>query len=429
MCDYISGDLIICFPKVDVAARRLMEDIRRGSIEHVSHEESLEQKLAKLGLSQDEDIEFEFHRVTVPPGEEQWKITYLQFFYKHKFIEVLGQGQALPDFLDGIRRSDYQFTVVPNSVLSLAAKPLSKAAVKAANFTFSQFHAQYKTTVNVPATPPPELDQVRITIADSGIADDVSFPIVEKRNFVDPNQPEKVTDEIGHGTVIALILHELAPAAQLTVYKVADANGRVSEWDTLASLSVCASANIVNLSLQFGLEDRVCRICGRESRSSRSAVFENIIRQFAKREHKSILVVAAGNYGLGELAFPARFSEVLAIGAINSKGALSNESNYGDQYITPGMPDNHFVCPGGDHRAVPPETVGSFGPNDSLRWHGTSFAAAYATGVLANLMAQQDEEDNKYAAILDKLRAEADSETLVAYDSKKYGHGIMRISK
>src|SRR5205814_1835175 len=119
--------------------------------------------------------------------------------------------------------------------------------------------------LNIPAPPPPKLDQVHIAIVDSGIADDVGLTIAEKRNLVDPNQPEKVTDEIGHGTVIALILRDLAPAAQFIIYKVADANGRVSEWDTLASLSVCAKANIVNLSLQFGLEDRVCRVCGRES--------------------------------------------------------------------------------------------------------------------------------------------------------------------
>jgi subtilisin family serine protease len=425
MCDYISGDLLICFPKVDLAAQLLMEDIRGGLIEHVSRAESLEEKLAPLGLKPDEDIEFEFHRVKVPPGEEQWKITFLQFFYKRKLLEVLVSRQTTRRFLKGLGRSDYHFTVVPNSVLDLAASPLGKG-VLATNFTFSNFHTQYKATLNIPATPPNRLDQVRIAIADSGIADDVNFAITDKKNFVDPNQPQKVSDENGHGTVIALIVHELAPNAQLTIYKVADANGRVSEWDALAALAVCAKFQVVNLSLQFGLKDRVCSVCGRESQSSRSAVFENIIGQVAKREHKSILVGAAGNNSLGELAFPARFSAMLAVGAVNSRGELSAESNYGDQYITSGLPDNHFVCPGGDDKAAPPETVGSFGLKDNLHWHGTSFAAAYATGVVANLIAQQD-EDTDYAAILDSLRNSADSQSLVPRDPKKYGHGIMRV--
>jgi hypothetical protein len=427
MCDYTSGELLICFPKVDVAARRLMEDIRKGLIEHVSYEESLEEKLARIGLSPDENIEFDFHRVRVPPGEEQWKITYLQFFYKHQLIKVLASGQAAEDFLNGLRRSDYQFTVAPNSVLELAANPLGKG-VRAANFTFSNFHTQYKAALNIPAAPPNGLDQVNIAIIDSGIADDVSFAVADGRNFVDPHQPAKVSDENGHGTVVALLVHDLAPDARLTVFKVADANGRVSEWDTLAALAVCARFQVVNLSLQFGLRDRVCKVCGRESQSSRSAVFENLVGQVARREHKSILVGAAGNNSVGELAFPARFSALLAIGAVNSKGELSSESNYGDQYVDPGSPDNHFVCPGGDHKAVPPETVGSFGLKDNLRWHGTSFAAAYATGVVANLLARQDEEDSDSAAILDSLRNKADSQSLVAYDPKKYGHGIMRVS-
>lgn len=425
MCDYTSGELLICFPKVDVAAQRLMEDIRKGRIGHVSYEESLEEKLARIGLSPDEDIEFDFHRVKVPPGEEQWKITYLQFFYKHRLIEVLASGRGTKEFLNGLRRSDYQFTVAPNSVLDLAASPLGKG-VQAANFTFSNFHAQYKAALNIPATPPNELDQVNIAIVDSGIADDVSF-IADRRNFVDPNQPAKVSDEIGHGTVVTLIVHDLAPDAKLTVYKVADANGRVSEWDTLAALAVCSSFQVVNLSLQFGLRDRVCRVCGRESQSSRSAVFENIVGQVAKREHKSILVGAAGNNSLSELAFPARFSAMLAVGAVNSKGELSAESNYGSQYIAPGLPDNHFVCPGGDHKVTPPETIGSFGLKDNLRWHGTSFAAAYATGVVANLIAQQDEDSASHPDVLDSLRNAADHQSLVAYDPKKYGHGIIRV--
>ena len=45
-----------------------------------------------------------------------------------------------------------------------------------------------------------------------------------------------MTDENGHGTVIAQILHDIAPEANLIVYKVADADGRVSEWDTIAAL-------------------------------------------------------------------------------------------------------------------------------------------------------------------------------------------------
>jgi hypothetical protein len=429
MCDYISGELILCFPKIDPAAQQLVEDIRHDLIEHVSYIESLEQKLARLGLRPDDDLGFEFHRVRVPVGEELWKVTYLQFFYKIKFLDILAKGKPTHEFLDSIGHSDHQFTVAPNSILSLAAKPLGKETVRAANFTFSKFHTQYKAVVGIPPAPSPDLGQIAIALVDSGIADDVDFAIADKRNFVDPDYPKEVTDEHGHGTVIALILQDLAPGAQLIVYKVADAKGRVSEWDTLAALAVCAKADIVNLSLQFGLEGRVCKVCGRESHSSRSAVFENIAGQFANRHRQSILVGAAGNDGLSELAFPARFATLLAIGAVNSKGKLSAESNHGIQYNEAGTPDNRFVCPGGDDTIDPVETVGSFGYKDDLYWHGTSFAAAYASGIVANLLARHEKEGAQYSTILKELRESTDSKSLVEYDQKKHGHGLMKLPK
>lgn len=428
MCsDYISGQLVLCFPKKDLAAQELIEDIQEGVIEHVSYDESLQQVLNRLELHADETLPFEFHRVHVPEGEEHWKITYLHFFYKHKLLDVLTRGKVNPEFIECLNRSDLQFTVAPNYVLSLAA---GHFPVSAADFKFSQFHEEYKSRLQLPLAPPADLNQVEITIIDSGIADDVDFDIPphRRRNFVEPQNPMKVTDVIGHATVVASIINDLAPKARLTIYKVADSEGRISEWDAAAALAASAKAQIVNLSVQFGLRDRVCKVCGRESQSSRSAVFENIVGHAVTPSPKSILIGAAGNQGLGELAFPARFGAVLAIGAINSHGELSAESNYGHQYNNPGTPDNHFVCPGGDDTIVPPESVGSFKVKLAEELHGTSFAAAYATGVVANLVADHIGGAIKYGEILDQLRLKADKTSLNLYDPQKHGHGILRFS-
>jgi len=433
--DFICGELVLCFPKTDPAAQQLVADIRDGKIEHVRHIESLEQKLARLNLRPDEDLDFDFHRLGVHVGEELWKVTYLQFFYKINLLNALGAGGATPEFLAALGRSDFQFTATPNSVMSLAARRPGKGGVKATDFAFTKLHEQYKNMLRIPSPPPPGLDQVTIAVIDSGIADDakeVGINIAEQRNMVDPARlkesddiDRRVSDENGHGTVIALILHEVAPGTRLLVYKVADANGRISEWDALAAMAVCSKAHIVNLSLQFGLKDRICNVCGRESHSSRSLVFENMINQFAKRPYQSILVAAAGNDRDDALAFPARFGSVLAIGAITSTGELSDESNYGQQYNLPGTPDNHFVCPGGDETRDPPELIGSFRANDDLDWHGTSFAAAYASGVVANLIAQQGAGAADHGAILKKLRDYADPD-LPAYGQITHGHGMMR---
>jgi Subtilase family len=436
--DFICGELLLCFPKIDPAAQQLVKDIIDGKIEHVSHIESLEQKLARLNLRPDEDLEFDFHRLSVPVGEELWKVTYLQFFYKINLIHALGAGEATPEFLAALGRSDFQFTAMANSVISLAAKRPGKDGVKATDFAFTKLHEQYKTMLRIPSAPPSGLDQVTIAVIDSGIADDardVGIDIADKRNMVDPvklkgrdDVDPRVTDENGHGTVIALILHEVSPGARLLVYKVADADGRISEWDAVAAMAVCSRADIVNLSVQFGLKDRVCEVCGRESHSSRSIVFENMVNQFANRRYPSILIAAAGNNREGALAFPARFGPVLAIGAVTSTGELSDESNYGKQYNLPGTPDNHFVCPGGDETTDPLELIGSFRSHDDLDWHGTSFAAAYASGVVANLIARQGVGAVDHAAILKNLRDYADPD-LPEYDETTHGHGIMRCER
>lgn len=425
MCDYVSGELVLCFPRADLAAMNLVNDIREGLIEHVEHVEDLEQKLRKMELKPDEDLNFEFHRVRVPEGEEHWKVTFLHFFYKHKLLEILGSGKVDSAFLDCLKRSDYQFTAAPNHVLSLAGPPLGKSAVKVSKFNFSQFHSSYKGTLGLPSQPSSNLNQVEITILDSGIADDATFVTGTTKNFVDPSAPNNIDDENGHGTVVALIISELAPNARISVLKVADRDGRASEFDTMAALATCGRTDIVNLSLQFGLQDRVCKVCGRESQSSRSAVFENIVRQFENKTHRSILVAAAGNYSLDQLSFPARFSTLLAIGSINSQGNLSYESNWGAQYNDPGTPDSHFVCPGGDDTCSPEEVVGSFGAHDGSIWHGTSFAAAYASGVLANVVAQRLGSYD-YDVILHDLRKGADPSALANYDPKKHGHGLLR---
>jgi hypothetical protein len=198
--------------------------------------ESLEQKLALLDLVPDTDLDFEFHRVRVPAGEEMWKITYLQFFYKAKLLQrFLGQRPLTQEFLNVHSRSDYQFTVVPNSLLTLTTRPVGNTPVRATNFAFSSFHQQYRSLIGISTIPPHDLDQVIVAILDSGVADDNTLTIANGRNFVDPRQfhglgekglilrsgtSKKITDENGRGTVISLILHDLLQHPSLSFIKL-----------------------------------------------------------------------------------------------------------------------------------------------------------------------------------------------------------------
>ncbi len=86
MCDTVAGELILCFPRIDMAARNLVSLLREKQIEHIEYLDSLENKLRKLDLVIDPSSDFDFHLLRVPSGQESWKITYLQFFYKHEWL-------------------------------------------------------------------------------------------------------------------------------------------------------------------------------------------------------------------------------------------------------------------------------------------------------------------------------------------------------
>jgi Subtilisin-like serine proteases len=292
MCDIVAGTLIISHATVDPAGAAVVPDIKEGKIEDVSYLGSLRERLHKLELEIDANFPFDYHLVRVPADSEAWKSNYLQFFYKIKLLDSLELLASSEPFLEAVSRSSRQFTVTPNHVLSLASPKGKGTTVKAASFAFDPVHGVYRDMIGMTA-PSSTGAGVRIAILDSGIAVDHPIAPVEQRNFVDPSAPWQVDDDHGHGTVVALIIRDLVPDAEYIIYKIADYTGRVSEWDALAAV---AAASV------------------------------------------SADVAAAGNAGNPALAYPARFGQVAAIGAITSAYVLSDESNFGDT----------------DHHAAPP---------------------------------------------------------------------------
>jgi subtilisin family serine protease len=413
MCDTVAGELLVSFHPEDPAARELINRILERQIDHVSVIEDLSQRLhhEELPLRK---LKLRFYRLGVPPGSESFKINFLQFFYKHALFKAFCEDR-LNMGAEYFTRSDYQLQIVPHSVLAVRQTP-------GIGFATTQTHDDYKRLLGWQATP--SVTNLKVLVLDTGLDPVSSAQVVGQRNFVDHSSD--IDDDHGHGTAVTEIIHDLCPSTEFFIYKVADDTGRASEWDLLAALGVDNGAQVGNISLAFGLDDSVCATCGRESRASRSAVFENLMYELQDDPSGPLLIAAAGNGSANELSFPARFSNVLAIESINKAKELSAFSNRGDLDHQSDPHQNVFVLPGGERQpgAAPSEFVGT--SNSGQEFWGTSFAAAYASGLIAALWSEAAHANDTRAQVLDHLRANAD-QALPNYSSATHGNGLMQL--
>jgi len=192
--------------------------------------------------------------------------------------------------------------------------------------------------------------------------------------------------DAGHGTFVAGCVDQIAPGAQITVYRATDTDGIASEV-TVACEMIRAvkgdGAQIVNLSLGCQTQDDAPPI-------AIQAALE-IIREWERETGRDVLVVAAaGNYADTRPCWPAAFREVVSVGGLapdmqptawSTRGFWVTCSTIGQGIVS-------TYVEGRESPQVDPKSR-AFGPNAWAVWIGTSFAAPQITGALARL--SQDE--------------------------------------
>jgi hypothetical protein len=206
----------------------------------------------------------------------------------------------------------------------------------------------------------------------------------------------------GHGTFVAGLILQRAPGAQLVVRPVLDSKAVGKTWDvarTMASFS-SLSTPILNLSLGCYTDD------------SRPPLV--LARAVSVLSPAILLVAAAGNHGDIETlrqqqghnlppwtnsltsltpVWPGAFDQVTAVGAADRSGSRA--------VFSPDLPWVDVTAPGvgllstylyGDIRLAQPTSGNRTVKFDGYaRWDGTSFAAAYVSGmVAANITPERD---------------------------------------
>ena len=236
----------------------------------------------------------------------------------------------------------------------------------------------------------PETVTVRIAILDSGISAMAvnSESLEEGLNGIRPFSDTE--DTTGHGTAVASIIvgsesagiEGICPQAVLIplVYCEKDYLGRTvnADAETVGELIRDAvdtfQCDIINISAASAKDDS----------SLRSAV------EYAV-EQGVIVVTCAGNTNLttpDNVYYPGAYDGVICVGAVNPQGEVSDFSQRGE-YLD-------FVAPGEELPAATME-------GELTTVAGTSFSAAYVTGVIADLLSDEPDLSRQQEELPQKL--------------------------
>jgi subtilisin family serine protease len=179
----------------------------------------------------------------------------------------------------------------------------------------------------------------------------------EERNFLDDDGDGIADEQYGHGTFVASLVLAVAPDAMILPVRALDDEGFGTSSTVAAGIiwAADAGADVINVSADLPAGPRI--------------VQEAI--KYA-RQRDAVVVAAAGNGGLSDIAFPARFSDVVGVTAVDALGRRPAFANVGDAVSV--------VAPGTALLgALPFDRAGA----GTATWSGTSFATPIVAGTAA----------------------------------------------
>ena len=247
--------------------------------------------------------------------------------------------------------------------------------------------------------------EVVVAVLDTGVQAShptLSSHLITGYNAITPASPPEDTADgtqnsaLGHGTMVAGVIAQLAPDAKILPVRVLNADGTGSVFNVVRGLrwAVSHGASIVNLS--FGTPTA--------SRTLQGAIQE-------ARKAGVVIVASAGNASKEQKDYPAAFSDAIAVAAVDDADKKASFSNFGS-HVT-------LSAPGTTIRST--YVGGGF-----ATWSGTSFAAPFVAGAAALVRAANPSLDSD--KIVEVLRKSARSvDTLNPSYSGKLGKGVLNI--
>jgi len=217
----------------------------------------------------------------------------------------------------------------------------------------------------------PAEDAIPVAVLDTGLSLDYGLEkfILASMDVFDPEKP--ISDVLGHGTQMALIAagvikpeydaydtyragREFETFNPIIPIRIFDDNGYTSNFNIMHAIDFALGKGAKVMSLSWGSEIR-------------SDFLEDAL-DYAKA-NGIIVVASAGNEPTGRSVYPAAYTSVIGVGALDPVGKAWKKSNYGD-FVT-------MYAPG--FASFP---VGYKG--DPGAYAGTSISTAFVANVIAN---------------------------------------------
>lgn len=282
--------------------------------------------------------------------------------------------------------------------------------------------------------PEPADVQVRVAVLDSGVdgsaicCHDVLDPVQIDAAALGSALRTNPYDPNGHGSVVAGLIHRLAPNAHITSVRCFG-QGSSSLADVVYGLLFARlldePIDVFNLSFSVDYSVDECPECGytfdsSDERTAMRNLFEHLRTEL---DDRPIFVAAAGGAG-GTVAIPAALDGVLAVG---STGASPRGAPYADPSYAR-IPADFVLAPGGSKAAPVATPIGLYAKRGVS---GTSFATAVATGTVARILGNPaahgipgGRDENRRVATLHALRELADT-SFSGYDPAIHGMGVI----
>jgi subtilisin family serine protease len=175
---------------------------------------------------------------------------------------------------------------------------------------------------------------------------------------------------LGHGTIVAGLIHLVAPQARIVPIRAFDANGDTTMFTLIEAVYRAKEQNVDVLNMSFSTKEN--------SEAFRKAIHSALADGIA-------VVASVGNDSRNAELYPAAYPGVVGVAATDFGDRLASFSNYGKS-VSIAAPGAFVIstAPGGRYAAA---------------W-GTSFSAPIASGVLALRATSKGNMHSDVAAVL-----------------------------